>query len=196
MRGRGEGSLGSAFAKAIRTDGTLPEGQSIEVLGDSAYATGDMLHTLAGKKWVPLLKPWPIKPAVEGGFTTLVYEPYFNQGVAQNDVWQTWDAYNGGDARWWSSTSRVSCCSWRAITSSGRPACSSAPLRRSSSMEFTSGASVCTQQPVPAMIAGSPATACSACTADDARRAGNGCRARAGGCRPGGGRRQCGSVRS
>lgn len=39
------------------------------VLGDSAYATGDMLATLNGKGWTPLLKPWPIKPAVEGGFT-------------------------------------------------------------------------------------------------------------------------------
>jgi hypothetical protein len=41
----------------------------IEVLGDSAYASGEMLRTLEGKKWMPLLKPWPIKPAVEGGFT-------------------------------------------------------------------------------------------------------------------------------
>ena len=39
------------------------------VLGDSAYATGDMLATLNGKGWTPLLKPWPIKPVVEGGFT-------------------------------------------------------------------------------------------------------------------------------
>jgi hypothetical protein len=43
--------------------------QAIEVLADSAYATGDMLHTLTGNQWLPLLKPWPIKPAVEGGFT-------------------------------------------------------------------------------------------------------------------------------
>lgn len=41
----------------------------IEVLGDSAYASGDMLHTLAEKKWIPLVKPWPLRPAVEGGFT-------------------------------------------------------------------------------------------------------------------------------
>ena len=31
------------------------------------------LHTLAnrkdGKKWTPLLKPWPLRPAVPGGFT-------------------------------------------------------------------------------------------------------------------------------
>jgi hypothetical protein len=28
-----------------------------------------MLHTLDGKQWTPLLKPWPLKPAVPGGFT-------------------------------------------------------------------------------------------------------------------------------
>ncbi|TCW24545.1 hypothetical protein EDD19_1061, partial [Dietzia cinnamea] len=38
------------------------------MLGDSAYATGDMLATLAGKQWLPLVKPWPTRPAVEGGF--------------------------------------------------------------------------------------------------------------------------------
>jgi hypothetical protein len=64
-----ENSDANVGAGLVTTDGTLPEGQRIEVLGDSAYATGDMLHTLATKKWVPLLKPWPIKPAVEGGFT-------------------------------------------------------------------------------------------------------------------------------
>ena len=42
---------------------------SVEVLGDSAYATGDMLHALDGKQWTPLVKPWPLRPAVEGGFT-------------------------------------------------------------------------------------------------------------------------------
>src|SRR5690606_37300736 len=41
----------------------------IEVLGDSAYATVDLLHTLTGKQWTPLVKPWPIQPAVAGGFT-------------------------------------------------------------------------------------------------------------------------------
>ena len=41
----------------------------VEVLGDSAYATGDMLATLDAKQWAPLVKPWPIRPAVTGGFT-------------------------------------------------------------------------------------------------------------------------------
>lgn len=42
---------------------------TVEVLGDSAYATGAMLATLNANRWTPLVKPWPIRPAVEGGFT-------------------------------------------------------------------------------------------------------------------------------
>ena len=41
----------------------------------------------------------------EGGFTTLVFEPVYNtvQGAVTNDTWQDWDAYNEGNAVWWSS---------------------------------------------------------------------------------------------
>jgi hypothetical protein len=56
-------------ATLVTSDPTVPADQALEVLGDSAYATGDMLHTLDGKKWTPVLKPWPLRPAVEGGFT-------------------------------------------------------------------------------------------------------------------------------
>lgn len=44
-------------------------GDQFEVLGDSAYGSGDMLDALdkAGRK--PIIKPWPIRPAVQGGFT-------------------------------------------------------------------------------------------------------------------------------
>lgn len=56
-------------ATLVTADPTIADGEHVEVLGDSAYATGDMLHALEGKKWTPLLKPWPIKPAVQGGFT-------------------------------------------------------------------------------------------------------------------------------
>ena len=56
-------------ADLVITDPTIAEGARVEVLGDSAYATGDMLHTLDGKHWTPLVKPWPLRPAVEGGFT-------------------------------------------------------------------------------------------------------------------------------
>jgi IS5 family transposase len=44
-------------------------GEQLEVLGDSAYGSGDMLDALdkAGRK--PVIKPWPTRSAVEGGFT-------------------------------------------------------------------------------------------------------------------------------
>lgn len=40
-----------------------------------------------------------------GDFTTLVFEPVYNvnQGSIQDNTWQTWDAYMGGQAIWWSS---------------------------------------------------------------------------------------------
>ena len=56
-------------AELVTADPTIGAGEQIEVLGDSAYASGDMLGTLAGKGWLPLVKPWPLRPAVEGGFT-------------------------------------------------------------------------------------------------------------------------------
>ena len=56
-------------AGLVTADPTVDDGEQVEVLGDSAYASGDMLHTLAGKQWLPLVKPWPLRPAVEGGFT-------------------------------------------------------------------------------------------------------------------------------
>lgn len=64
-----ENSDANVGAALVVADPTITADQDVEVLGDSAYASGDMLHTLVGKQWLPLVKPWPIKPAVEGGFT-------------------------------------------------------------------------------------------------------------------------------
>jgi hypothetical protein len=46
-----------------------------------------------------------VNGAAPGGFTTLVFEPVYNtaQQAIQDNTWQTWDAYNGGQAIWWSS---------------------------------------------------------------------------------------------
>jgi hypothetical protein len=44
-------------------------GELIQVLGDSAYGTGDALAAITGAGHVPLVKPWPLKPTVPGGFT-------------------------------------------------------------------------------------------------------------------------------
>lgn len=64
-------------AELVVSDPTIAAGQDVEVLGDSAYATGEMLARLNAKHWTPLLKPWPLTPAVEGGFTIddFVHDP-------------------------------------------------------------------------------------------------------------------------
>ena len=70
-----ENSDATVGAGLVTSDLTITDSENIEVLGDSAYATGDMLHILDGKRWTPLLKPWPIRPAVEGGFTIDDFTP-------------------------------------------------------------------------------------------------------------------------
>ena len=40
-----------------------------EVLGDSAYGTGDLLDKINKNGWTATIKPHPLRPAVEGGFT-------------------------------------------------------------------------------------------------------------------------------
>jgi IS5 family transposase len=40
-----------------------------EVLGDSAYGTGDLRHYLADRHMTAVIKPPPLRPAVEGGYT-------------------------------------------------------------------------------------------------------------------------------
>lgn len=41
----------------------------VEVLADSAYGTGDALAAFEDAQHAPIIKPWPLRPAVEGGFT-------------------------------------------------------------------------------------------------------------------------------
>jgi hypothetical protein len=44
-------------------------GERWEILADSAYGTGDALAMIARAGHTPIIKPWPLRPAVEGGFT-------------------------------------------------------------------------------------------------------------------------------
>jgi hypothetical protein len=46
------------------------EAAPAEVYGDSAYGTGDLRAALTGAGHQLVIKPGPLKPAVEGGFTT------------------------------------------------------------------------------------------------------------------------------
>jgi hypothetical protein len=55
----------------------------------------------------------------------MVYEPYQDQGNAavQTGVWQNWDAYQGGSAKWWINTGAFGCgqatpCAWSTIVGS------------------------------------------------------------------------------
>jgi IS5 family transposase len=41
----------------------------VEVLADSAYGTGELLDTLERAGHTAIIKPWPLRPAVDGGFT-------------------------------------------------------------------------------------------------------------------------------
>jgi IS5 family transposase len=40
----------------------------VQVLADSAYGTGDTLAALAAAGHTPVIKPWPLRPAMVGGF--------------------------------------------------------------------------------------------------------------------------------
>lgn len=64
-------------AVLIGADPTIDEAAGTEVLGDSAYGSGAMLHALDAAGHEPVIKPWPVKPAVLGGFTIddFVHDP-------------------------------------------------------------------------------------------------------------------------
>jgi hypothetical protein len=59
---------GATGPRLLDADTSLTD-ERVEVLGDSAYATGDALAAITGAGHEPLVKPWTIKPAVSGGFT-------------------------------------------------------------------------------------------------------------------------------
>jgi hypothetical protein len=77
-----ENSDAAVGAELVTADPTIVEGQELEVLGDSAYATGDMLAALDDKKWTPLLKHWTLRPDVEGGFTIVDFTIDRSAGTA------------------------------------------------------------------------------------------------------------------
>jgi len=63
-----EATDGATGIRLLNADNTVSSDEPIQVLGDSAYATGDSLAAITGAGHEPLVKPWPTKPAVEGGF--------------------------------------------------------------------------------------------------------------------------------
>lgn len=60
--------IGLLAADPTIDDPTI-DGAPVQVLGDSAYGTGDMLAALDDAGRTAVIKPWPVRPAVPGGFT-------------------------------------------------------------------------------------------------------------------------------
>ena len=68
-----QASDGATGIRLLEADETIsgPNGgdELVQVLGDSAYGTGDALAAITGAGHLPLVKPWPLRSAVPGGFT-------------------------------------------------------------------------------------------------------------------------------
>jgi DDE family transposase/transposase-like protein DUF772 len=54
---------------AAEPAGVADTAEQWEVLADSAYGTGELLDRLHRAGHTPIIKPWPLRPAVDGGFT-------------------------------------------------------------------------------------------------------------------------------
>ncbi|WP_285702197.1 IS1182 family transposase [Actinomadura sp. NBRC 104412] len=65
------GAAGSdaAVAGQMLTADTHAQNEPVTAYGDSAYGTGELRAALAGAGHTAIIKPKPLKPAVEGGFT-------------------------------------------------------------------------------------------------------------------------------
>jgi hypothetical protein len=67
----------------VVADTAVAGGQVREALADSAYGTGQALADLIAAGWAPIIKPWPLRPAVPGGFTVddFTYDPHGADGA-------------------------------------------------------------------------------------------------------------------
>jgi IS5 family transposase len=68
-----EAADGATGIRLLDADDTIASphrgGEPVQVLGDSAYGTGDALAAITGAGHLPLVKPWVLRSAVPGGFT-------------------------------------------------------------------------------------------------------------------------------
>ncbi len=83
---------------------------TIDAIGYSTYRTAGNLSQVTSIN----IEVDPDGPNVPGGYTVLVFEPVYNtnQGAVVSGDWQTWDAYNGGNAIWWSSRAIPGVCAF------------------------------------------------------------------------------------
>jgi transposase len=66
-------TIAAAAAEGTEPGKNEPAGDDVaeraEVLGDAAYGTGALLDKITKNGWTATIKPHPLRPAVEGGFT-------------------------------------------------------------------------------------------------------------------------------
>jgi hypothetical protein len=99
---------GADKATLFNFDHTGTKLADIDRMGYSTYRTAG-----ATPDQVPSINlQVDVNGEAQGGFTTLVFEPVYNtsQGNVQDGVWQNWDAYNGGNALWWSTRAIPGVC--------------------------------------------------------------------------------------
>jgi transposase len=65
----GSDAMDGATGIRLLEDDTTLAGEKVDVLGDSAYGTGDSLDAITKAGHTPMVKPWPTKPAVPNGFS-------------------------------------------------------------------------------------------------------------------------------
>jgi IS5 family transposase len=66
----GEDNSDAAAAAQFVAAQATAGGPALRWYGDSAYGTGDLREAISAAGDAAVIKPWPLQPAVEGGFTT------------------------------------------------------------------------------------------------------------------------------
>lgn len=99
---------------AFNYDHTGTPLSSIDAISYSTYRTAGSLQQVTA-----LNIEVDVNGPAAGGYTVLVFEPVYNtsQGAVVNDTWQTWDAYSGGNATWWSSRAIPGVCAFSCFVS-------------------------------------------------------------------------------
>ena len=99
--------LGSGSLHTVTPDGSSKVNLSnFDYNGTSLSAVDQMSYSTYRTSGLGQQAPsYQLGVQTSAGFTTLVFEPVYNtdQGPVTNGIWQDWDAYNGGNAIWWST---------------------------------------------------------------------------------------------
>jgi hypothetical protein len=113
VEGPATAPLGRGSLELVTPDGSSKvnlsnfdyQGTLLSAVDDMSYYTYRSSSSTGSAVQAPSLQV-AIDPNGDGtGFDTLVFEPVYNtgQGALTDDAWQHWDAFDGGQATWWST---------------------------------------------------------------------------------------------